>query len=170
MAKFTDADGREWPVEISVAALKRMRDHADGFRLDDILPKSPKGEDRDVILERYQDFLNDDLRFAAVLWAIVMAPGIDQEQLDHGLRGGANQRAIAAFHEAFTDFSTPQQKLILLGIKTMADKTTAAIAIATNRLNKEIAKFDDNALENSVNGEIDRALSEAVGNSLATSA
>lgn len=172
MAEFIDADGRKWPVEISVATLKRMRVEADGFKLDDILPKNATEENKETILSRYQEFLDDDVRFAAVLWAIVLphARDITQEEFDNGLRGGANQRAIAAFHEAFTDFSTPRQKLILSGIKVLMEKQDKMIRTASERLNNEAAKIDDKELAISVNGEIDRLLSERAGSSAATSA
>lgn len=132
---FRDAKDRDWLVVLNLAALKRMRLMA-SFTLEDVIPKEITSKDAAAkSATAYSDFLNDDIRFSEVLWAIVQpqadAKGITQEQFDEGLAGEANQRAILAFHGAFTDFSQNPRKKFLRGMQ-----------IGLNRMVTRLEAFD----------------------------
>jgi hypothetical protein len=149
MHEFTDAKERKWSLPLNVAVLRRMRLLA-GFDLSDVLPKDiTTKEAAKKAANAYGEFLNDDERFASVLYAIVKpqadADGVTQEQFEEGLDGEANQRAIIAFHGAFTDFSQNPRKTLLRGMK-----------LGLKRAEKRLAKLD--AI---TDAEIEKAIDEA---------
>ena len=167
---FKDADGREWTVEISTATLRRLRDMAK-FLLDDIICKNVDANGKDKLqieVKKYQDFLDDDLRFAEVMYAILKpdadAKSITQEMFENGLRGKANQDAIIAFHTAFADFSRPPRSLVLRGLKLTMEKQEKLTQIAERRMTSEAAKLDDTALEKLADDAVNEQLSKRAGN------
>lgn len=177
---FEDAKGRKWNLEIVVTTLKRMRLVAN-FSLDEIftlsdLPPTTSVEEIERVsqerIQKYQAFLNDAIRFSEVIYAIakpqVDAANLTQNDFDEGLDQNAIQRAMFAFHEAFTNFSSPPQSTILRGVKMQMEKLKTLNYMGAKRIEKEMkkqaAKFDDDVLEKLVNDGIDDQLKKHAGN------
>jgi hypothetical protein len=181
---YKDALDRAWKVDITVAALKRMRTDLN-FSLDSIVPtKLPEFEKKDEakakehakeLLGVYQAFLNDDEKFSNVLWSIVRPQaaerGIAQESFDEGLKGTHNIDAQVAFHWSFTNFSTPSRKSFLERVTTLMEAQAKVEALAAERMQRmeaigktkmdaklqsELAQLGDEQLERIV----DAALAE----------
>lgn len=149
MNTFKDAKGREWKVEINVGTLKRMRTLAK-FSLDDVMPKELATKEKALdAASGYAEFLNDDVRFSEVLYAILKpdldAANVTQEQFDEGLSGEANQRAIAAFHGAFTDFSQNPRKTLLRGMKIGIKRMESKLATLDAMTDAEMEAMIDAA-------------------------
>jgi hypothetical protein len=160
---FIDAAGRKLPVTINTDTLRRLRTEIK-FTFDEALSANVKEKDAEKELDKYNAFLNDDLRFAEVLYTILKPQlekeQITQQQFEQGLDGEANVRAINAFHAAFEGFSRDPRKSFLRGIKMSREKQQKATAIGMKRLESESAKLDDSKLEKLVNEKIDQALKD----------
>lgn len=161
---YIDNDNRKWPVVFSTATLRRLREDIK-FALDEVF--SPNVEEKAAKLEvdKYNAFLNDDLRFAEVLYTILKPDlekaGVSQTQFEEGLTGEGNVRAIKAFHAAFETFSRAPRKTILRGITITMQKQEKLTEIGQKRLEKEAAKLDDKKLEQLVNEKVDAALKDS---------
>jgi len=105
MATFADAAGREWVVDIDVAALRRVRK-----RLDLNLMDAIGGE----TLGRLAD---DPVLLVDVLYVLCQEQaerdGISDEAFGRAMRGDALDAAAGAFLEALADFC-PSRKAALL--------------------------------------------------------
>lgn len=158
---FKDALGREWTVEISVATLRRLAEAPLSFTLDQIIPKAVKKGSEQAVVASYQAFLDDDLRFADVLFAILRPAadklGMSQQEFEQGLSGEANQRAILAFHAAFTDSSPGPRKILLKGLQAAMTKQVRYQELAHQRIDEETASFDDAKMGALLDSQIQRA-------------
>ena len=193
---FIDAAGRKWKIEFNVAAIRRMRIEAK-FYLDEVF--SPTEMDAQLEIKKYNAFLNDDLRFSDVLFAILRPDaekiGVTKEQFEAALAAEANVKAIRAFHEEFTNFSKDRQQPREIALRTVGismdeqtkammgetwnavrEKHTQAMNVgkkhvkkATMNLEAELAKLDDNKLEQLMQDGIDQASKPNVKNGLANS-
>lgn len=171
---YTDAKNRKFTVIISTAALKRMRSMAN-FTLDSIFSISDDNDaEKKKIMERYQAFLDDDIRVSEVLYAVLKpdcdAANISQDQFDEGLQGEANAAAIMALHQAITDFSPPRRKQFLRGVKMALAKLEKAANAYGRRMDKEAEKLTDEKIEEIVNADADARLKSIASGSAAISA
>jgi hypothetical protein len=105
MHSFKDSRGRSWNVEITVAALKRV--------------KATAGIDVGAIVdsEKLYERLQDPLFVADVAWAVVgpqagAAGCQDAENFANALDGKAAAAAYAALLEEFCDFFSPCRPFI----------------------------------------------------------
>jgi hypothetical protein len=93
MARFTDADGREWPVRFTIGMMPRLRDAG--------LDLNAVAADPDKL-----GALDNPETLLAVLWVCVEkhANGITREQFADALDGPSRFAAADAVLEAFLDF------------------------------------------------------------------
>jgi len=105
MATFTDADGRQWVIDIDVNALRQVQKRLD-LKLMDVLG----GE----TLDRLAD---DPVLLVDVLYVLCEAQaareGVTDEAFGRGLRGDALDAAVVAFLEALTDFCPSRKRTLL---------------------------------------------------------
>lgn len=106
MARFTDAEGREWPLEINIPLAKAIKRELDV----DILDVETAME----VLARNPVLLCD------VLYLLVKRQaderGLTDEDFGNSLRGEALEHAQTAFLQALSDFSPPRQREILTAV------------------------------------------------------
>jgi hypothetical protein len=112
MAKFTDAAGREWRVDFSVAAIKRCR--AD-LGID--LARLTDNEFRPFV-----EVAGDPVRLADCLYLICRGqhPAVSLDEFYEAVAGDIIEQAAIAFQEAFLSFCPSRQREAL---KTLAAKT-----------------------------------------------
>lgn len=101
MAKFTDADGREWAVRLTLGLLPRLKDAG----LD--LTATVKAGSLDI------GGLEDPDTLGRVLWTLVERQaekaGVTPEQLAEAMDGPTLYAFRLAFAEALADFSHPPE-------------------------------------------------------------
>lgn len=94
MAKFRDANGREWPVVIpSVGAVARLRAEHD-FDLNKAV------QTWGGLLE----LLEDAERMLKAIWSLIPSPGISYEEWIEAINAEALERIRHTFAEAVLDF------------------------------------------------------------------
>ncbi len=139
MKTFRDARGREWTVEVNVAALKRVKDSTglDLTRLVD--PES------DVIGK-----LTDDVFLLFECLCALLKPqldnqGISAEELGAGLDEDSTEKAATALFEAIIDFFREDKRMLLKRafskVKT-AVETTERQAVERAMQQIETEEFD----------------------------
>lgn len=140
MAKFADAAGREWVVDVDVNALRRVRK-----RLDVNLMDAIGGE----TLERLAE---DPVLLVDVLYVLCQQQaerdGVSDEAFGAGLRGDALDAAARAFLEALADFCPSRKARLLRRLVTKGGEVEERI----------LARAE----EMLASGEIDRVLSDSL--------
>jgi hypothetical protein len=139
MAKFTDSEGRPWPLRITVETVKVVRAEL-GIDLADLSGKT---------LERLAD---DTCLLVDVLWVLCRATAkersVSDRQFGEALVGDPIDQATEALLEAILDFF-PSRKRALL--RAVADKAETARARAQDLATQKLA-----------DPELDRAMTEAM--------
>jgi hypothetical protein len=151
---FRDTNGREWPIEINVNSLKRVKDSVEGFDLLRVV------EDQ-ATLDR---IINDPFTLVATLYAILepkaTAAGITPEGFGEAMgNGDALAQASDALLADLADFFPPHRRGPMKAAihklhqvqKKAAELATAriespemeraALAILEERLNAPLAKY-----------------------------
>ncbi len=164
---FKDALGREWAVEISTATLRRLAQPPLAFQLEEVMPAKVDVNNPQAAIDRYQKFIDDDLRFGDVVFAIVKEQadkqGVNQSQFEEGLKGGANQRAICAWHAAFTDFSHGSRKTILRSLQATMAKESRFHELVTEQIDAAAAAITDERMTAAISNVIQHAQHEQSG-------
>jgi len=150
MSSFTDQNGRQWTVSITVADVRRVRARLD-VDLMEVLTSD--------LLQR---LTLDPVAFVDVLWVLV-EPGVGEttdEQFGQALAGDALQAATDAFLEALAlFFPGPKRAVLLETIAKHKQYQAKAIELASSilkspkmdqRMEAELAKTEE---------EIDKILS-----------
>jgi len=105
MATFTDADGREWVIDIDVNALRRVKKRLD-LKLMDVIG----GE----TLDRLAD---DPVLLVDMLYVLceeqAQRDGVSDAEFGRAMRGDALDAAVSAFLEALADFCPSRKGTIL---------------------------------------------------------
>ncbi len=127
MRTFTDALGRSWPLEITVATLKRVRAVA-GV---DLLEAAGG-----TLLDR---LVADPVLLGDVLYACVKPQAderkITDEDFGRSLAGDAIEHATTALLEEFVAFfPSPRRRVLEKALTKLAGWRTAALAAAEARL------------------------------------
>jgi len=158
MTHFIDTKGRKWTLDVTVAAIKRVRSLA-GV---DLLAILDKGEIPSILL--------DPIRLVDVLFALVKPQAdslnISDEQFGEAMAGDCIAAAGEAFVEGLVRFSpNPSDRAVLARVHEL---TRAAMdrarAVVTARL-------ESGVVERAMNEEIDRAIhGMASGNAPGSSA
>lgn len=165
---YTDAKKRIWTIDISTATLRRLA--LIKFSFDDLIPKRPDATDpTKANLSAYQDFLDDDLRFAEVLYVCVKDAAdklsITQADFEEGLAGQFNQKAILAFHSAFMDFSQAPRSILLRGLMLQMNKTATAMEKLVVKGNQKLNALAAEMTEEKMDAVIDGAIAKAEASS-----
>jgi hypothetical protein len=117
MARFKDANSREWVLRVNVNVLRRVRDRTD--------------EDLTRVIET--DFLQrvsrDPVLFGSILYALVedqaIKAGVDEAEFLSGLEGDAMESAGNAFMEALVAFfPNPRRALMEKVLRAGKAQTT----------------------------------------------
>lgn len=122
MSKFTDKLGREWHLEVNVAAMRRAKS---------------KGIDLSMVVKQLQEFVMDDVFLCDALWAIVKpvadAQGVTQEQFESGLDGTTLELAREALWvalQAYYDLGKSQMlRAALASVRVEMAKATADLTL-----------------------------------------
>ena len=118
MHAFKDAAGREWPVWIDIAALRRVRAEASADLVEAVTG------------DLWLRLLADPVLLADVLWPIVRtsaeAQGVAREEFDAALVGQAIEEADGALHGALLDFFPPRQRAVAAAALLAAIETAQA--------------------------------------------
>jgi len=127
MKTFRDNAGREWAIEVTVAAVKRVRSL---IQVD--LLEAADGK----LLEK---LASDPVLLCDVVFCLVQpeakARGISDEDFGRGLAGEAIERATAAFLEELVDFFPPaRRRLLSKALGKLRLLETKAFAVAEKRL------------------------------------
>jgi len=122
MARFVDAIGRDWSVEINVPAMKRVKELT-GKHLGKLLENE---------CALFSEITSDPILFADVLRAICAPQITDRdltaEQFEESLAGDAAERAAEAFWGAVVDFSPSRIRPALLDLAKKGDQLREAAA------------------------------------------
>jgi|688.fasta_scaffold42297_8 hypothetical protein len=125
-AKWTDEQGREWLLEVTVPNIRKVR--------------SATGHDLAKMFtpERLANLLSDVLQLVDVLAELTkpqwQAKGLTQDDFELGLIGAAIERATDALMQAGSDFLPPAQAAIVRGLWAKTRATSQAmeqVALAT---------------------------------------
>ena len=155
--KYKDALAREFVVDITVATLKRLRQHL-AFNLDDLAPmvvdprkprsKAEREAEAEAAMKPLQALLDDDAQFSEVLYLCVKPSAVEQE-IDHaGFDDGYSDQSIYDAKEAFVQslhdfFPQAPRKLIVRGIleqmKAMRQMETQAMKRVEKAIGREKA-------------------------------
>ena len=127
MKTFRDNAGREWAIEVTVAAVKRVRSL---IQVD--LLEAADGK----LLEK---LASDPVLLCDVVFCLVQpeakAKGISDEDFGRGLAGEAIERATSAFLEELVDFFPPaRRRLLSKALGKLRLLETKAFAVAEKRL------------------------------------
>lgn len=157
--KFTDCKGRTWEIEITWAAAQRLKKET-GVDIDSLVPKP--GDNKEISLQAFQDFITDGERLFPVVWALVRPEAerlnITCDQFGEGFNGEAFIAAGITFTAALIDFFPNHLRRSLLA--AVKEKGMQAQIAAAKRLTKELDKIDP---DKAVNEHIDEALRKSSG-------
>lgn len=148
MRSFTDTQGREWNLSITVRTVKDVRE-ATGILITELY------DDGSALLAKLS---RDVVLLVDILWVVCRkqadAIGITDEEFGESLGGDALGNAAEAFARAMTDFfSSPEQRKAL---HLMLDKMFETAQKVAQRAETELTKVDTDSL---VQTYIDSALS-----------
>ncbi len=114
MSSFKDTNGRSWPVRITVATIRRIKDLT-GLELGSLSNS-----------QALADISGDYLRLSRVLYAIVKpdadAVKITEDQFLDALSGDCLEQASSAFVEALADFFPGAQGRLIRTAMKQAEK------------------------------------------------
>ena len=146
MHKFTDSNGREWSISVTVDTVRRVRDAC----------KVDLSH-----LEAFRELGSDVVKLGDVLWEIVrpQAGTVTAEQFYGALGGAGLEAATEALTEEIIDFFGSRRGSAL---RQMKQKTDAAAEILLKRLD---SKLDPEKLAD----EMERTSTPSAGNSPAAS-
>lgn len=138
MKSFRDKTGRDWTVEIDVAAIKRVRGLL-GVNLLEVLEEKCR-----LLAELY----DDPLKFVDVLYCVCKPQAdersVSDEQFGSGMAGDVLDSAYRAFTESLTDFfRSPKQRA---AIKNMLDKMDRMAARVLDHASQAIEALDEESL------------------------
>lgn len=128
---FTDTGGRIWPVSVTVADLKRVRQVL-GVEL---------GK---MTLQQLAELVADPASFADVLYVLVRRehPDVTDEQFGEALCGDPLEAASLAFWRAWADFCPSQTRPLVLALaRKAAEMRAEAVEQATTILNGSLASW-----------------------------
>jgi len=129
MAKFKDANGREWPFAIDVQAIKDVALHT-GVKIHKLL-----ADDAAAL----QELLGDPVAFVDVLFVLVGGrPGKAEpanEDFARALGGDSLEDAANAFMEALADFSPGRQRKVIRALTAKGNE------VADRVMNLAMAKI-----------------------------
>lgn len=116
MARFVDAMGRDWSVEINVPAMRRVKELT-GKHLGKLLENE---------CALFSEITSDPILFADVLRAIcspqITERNLTAEQFEESLAGDAAERAAEAFWGAVVDFSPSRIRQPLRDLATKGEQ------------------------------------------------
>src|SRR5262245_31865470 len=134
MKTFTDANGREWRVEIRLGEVERIQDVA-GIDFGDLKN----------LFENMAKALGDTRTFGKILWALVgdqvEAKGLDAAQFKAGFNGDTVRDAAEAIAEEFVRFfPSAAEPILRLGaaVRARAKAARPAALAAMERATAEI--------------------------------
>jgi hypothetical protein len=137
MASFRDKAGRDWRLEIDVAALARVH-AATGVDIGRLFEDG---------MRPYQELARDWATLVRVLWVLVAdeaaRTGVTEEQFGRGIGGDVLDAAERAFFGAVTDFYPSRQGKLL---KTLMSKALAAAERTMDRAMEAAEALDPEAL------------------------
>jgi hypothetical protein len=121
MRSFKDTQGRDWPVAVNTATVKRVRDLA-GVNLLKIVESGPDG--RNLL----SDLLDDPVRLVDVLYVVCKpdadARGVTDEQFGGAMSGDAIDAGFTALTEDLADFfPQPRHRQALRSLLTKVRET-----------------------------------------------
>lgn len=138
---FTDTQGRDWPIEVTVSTVKRVRTLIDVDLLEVL--------DGKLI----DQLISDPVLLCDVLYAVCKPTaderGVSDEEFGRGLAGDAIEHATDALLTAIVSFSPSPRDRAALG--QVLTKARAAMDRARDAIDERIAS-----------GEVDRAIDRAI--------
>lgn len=147
--RYTDLNGHEWHIRITVADLERVKAECDGIDLLDLV--DPESEATARLANVYN--------LAAVLWTLLRPEaerrGISPEEYASGLAGDALNAAKDAMLEALAGFfPDPQRRRMLRQVWRLMREADATLTQAVqNALNNALAELSPGSI--SGNGQAD---------------
>ena len=135
MRTFTDADGKEWGIELTVGPIKRVRDELQGVDLCDLGPTGP-------LMRCATDFclLVDIL--SVLLTPEIKRRNTDAESFAIALRGDALDKAAEALQWAVIDFFPQRQRETMTKAMEKTNQILARKADHAHELMKDGGKID----------------------------
>lgn len=133
MASFTDNQGRQWTVELTVGDVKRIRRRT-GIDLMGLM--DPVGNDG-AAGKMLVDAIRDDLVMLIDLLYAILEPaaalrGVGDEDFGKALDGQACGAAVAAFWESVADFFRPlRPEATAAALRVLAARRVAIAVLAT---------------------------------------
>lgn len=118
MHSFTDSMGREWKLDINVAAMRRAK---------------KEGIDLSMPVSQMQEFVMDDVFLTDALFAIcavqAKAQGITLEQFETGLNGAILAEARDRLWDALAEYFDPgKSQMLLAAVAATRDEMAKASA------------------------------------------
>jgi hypothetical protein len=134
MHTFTDAKGRQWPIEINVAAVKLVRDLT-GVNLYTLFG----GDFAD-----YSKLMADPVQLVDVLYVLCQRPaeaaGVTDEDFGRGMAGDALKAAADAFTQELISFFPKAQRETLGKLMTVIQSVAANLENEQGKLASDLAQ------------------------------
>ena len=152
MAKFKDADGREWAVRVDVTGVRHVRE------IDVDLGDISKAADNMLL------FANDPCILCNVLFVLcedqAKARNVSDEDFGRLLAGDVIYEATVALEEATINFFPPQKRSLLQRLRKKVD------LIQEKGADLVAAKLDDPDLETKILASMKTAMDNSMNTSL----
>jgi hypothetical protein len=128
---FTDFDGRQWSIEVTIPDVARLQ-KAIGVNLLDLV---------DVKGELFKRITGDVIFLCDLLYAICKpqadAANVTDENFGRGLRGDALEKALDALFLAVADFFPKERRRLMMSLHQRLNRFgQAAIDMAAEELNR----------------------------------
>jgi hypothetical protein len=140
MPKFTDADGREWSLALTIGDIRRVRQEVN--------------VDLAEVGQSLFESLSDPVKLVDVLHALLVeeckARGIDAVAFARGMRGDTLDDASRQLLEAIVDFFPSRRRPLL---EKLRDKSET---LAEKVMNRQLALLDSDRLDRAVEADLDR--------------
>jgi hypothetical protein len=152
MRTFRDNAGRQWQLELTVTAVKRVR-LLNGVDLHRVIAREPK--DPANPFPNLEEFFNDSIQVADVIWTLIEAQAaavhrIDQEEFGNAMAGAALEAAAVALYGALGDYcphAPTRQRLKKIG--EIRERLEARMVALVDALELD----DDGSRPSASNGE-----------------
>lgn len=156
---FKDGAGREWNVNLTLAAGQRIK-AITGKRIDDFIPKSDVRTAEQ--LNPFREFISDPFAVFDVFYALVKpdadAKNLSREQVLEGFTTEVSGEAMAcAVLQAFVDFFRRPDPARAMILKRHLDLGKQVMERATAKVQAQLDKIDLNSIVDAAVGEIDPA-------------
>lgn len=157
MKTFRDSQGREWTVDVNVAALKRVKDTA-GVDLTKLIDPAS-----DVIRRLTDDVFLLFECLCALLQPQLDKQGLSVEEFGSVLDEDATEKAATALFEAIIDFFREDRRMLLK--RAFSKVKTAVETSEADAINRAMKEIESEAFDRAITEALAGSRTQTSGNS-----